>query len=50
MEMRKYSKKIAISKNLYIIKSLESLYLFYHELIERFRENKDNEKLYLEKL
>ena len=50
MEMRKYSKKIAISKTLYIIKSLESLYLFYHELIERFRENKDNEKLYQEKL
>ena len=50
MEMRKYSKKISISKTLYIIKSLESLYLFYHELIERFRENKDNEKLYQEKL
>ena len=50
MEMRKYSKKRSISKTLYIIKSLESLYLFYHELIERFRENKDNEKLYQEKL
>ena len=46
MEMRNYSKKISISKTLYIIKSLESIYLFYHELIKRFRESKDNEKVY----
>ena len=46
MDMRNYSKKISISKTLYIIKSLESIYLFYHELIKRFRESKDNEKVY----
>ena len=46
MDMQNYSKKISISKTLYIIKSLESIYLFYHELIKRFRESKDNEKVY----
>ena len=42
-----YNKKIHISKTLYIIKAIESTYLFYSLFIKRYRENIDNNKKYL---
>ena len=47
-DKRDYNKKIHISKSLYILKALESMYLFYDDYIKRYRENIDNEKTYLD--
>ena len=45
-DKRDYEKIIHIPKTLYILKTLESIYLFYYEFIKRFRENIGNEKIY----
>jgi len=42
-----FNKNIRISKTLYILKSIENIYLFYSEFIKRYRENIDNNKKYL---
>ena len=49
-DIRDYYKKIKISKSLYIIKTLERIYLFHYELKRRYLVDSKSKEIYLNNL